>query len=384
VTSYSAIAPQRVDKLPGVSTESFGEQFQTLQKTKNERNKCMHSHKINSNRWQHWLVASSLLVATDLAALAQPSAQLIIQTYAGLTITGSVGTVYSMEYMPNLLQTNSWHCLEFLRLPASPYTWLDKSSPANGRRFYRAVSFAAPTNMVFIPPGSFRMGSPSNEVDRYYDEGPQTEVTLTRGFWMGQYLVTQQEYQAVMGRNPSGFPGDPTRPVEGTSWYDAVNYCNGLTRMERSSGRIPTNAVYRLATEAEWEYACRALTSTRFSYGDDPSYSDLGNYAWWGGFFGGNGGMTTHPVGQKLPNPWGLYDMHSNVYEWCQDWYGGYPGGAVIDPQGPATGTNRVNRGGSWAAPSSWCRSAFRLEGNPPEYTSTGLGLRVVLAQGVP
>jgi formylglycine-generating enzyme required for sulfatase activity len=286
--------------------------------------------------------------------------------------------------VPDLIQTNSWHCLEFLRLPTSPYTWTDKSSPATGHRFYRALPFATPTNMAFIPPGGFRMGSPSNEMDRFDDEGPQTEVTLTRGFWMGQNLVTQQEYQAVIGSNPSAFPGDPTRPVESISWYSATNYCGRLTQIERSAGRIPVNTVYRLPTEAEWEYACRALTSTRFSYGDDSAYSDLGNYAWYGGSSGGNGGTTTHPVGQKLPNPWGLYDMHSDVYEWCQDWYGAYPGGAVIDPQGPRTGTNRVNRGGSWAAPNSWCRSAFRLEGNPPDSTSSGLGLRVVLAQGAP
>ena len=112
--------------------------------------------------------------------------------------------------------------------------------------------------------------------------------------------------------------------METVSWYDATNYCGELTERERAAGRIATNSVYRLPTEAEWEYACRAGTSTRFSYGDDPGYTNLTNYAW----YGDNSGGTTHPVGQKLPNPWGLYDMHGNVWEWCQDWWSDtYPGG---------------------------------------------------------
>ena len=202
-----------------------------------------------------------------------------IQTYAGLTITGAVGTVYSVEYVTDLAQTNNpsaWRCLEYLQLPASPYLWADKSAPATGQRFYRAVAMAAPTNMVFIPPGTFRMGSPTNEVDRYDWEGPQTAVTISRGFWMGKYEVTQGEYLAVMGSNPSYFTtnngsDDLNRPVEQVSWYDATNYCAALTQRERAAGRIATNSVYRLPTEAEWEYACRGWTSTRFSYGDDPA-----------------------------------------------------------------------------------------------------------------
>ena len=217
-------------------------------------------------------------------ALAQASAQtppgLNLQLYAGLSITGAVGTVYSVEYVTDLAQTNSWRCLEFLQLPASPYLWADKSAPATGQRFYRAVVFAAPTNLVFIPPGTFMMGSPTNEVDRepFYPlivEGPQTAVTISKGFWMGKYEVTQGEYLAVMGSNPSDFKGDTNRPVETVSWFNATNYCGKLTQRERAAGRISTNSVYRLPTEAEWEYACRAWTSTRFSYGDDPGYTNL-------------------------------------------------------------------------------------------------------------
>jgi len=124
-----------------------------------------------------------------LHAVAQPSAELEIQTYAGLTISGEVGKVYSVEYVTDLSKTNDasgWRCLEFLQLPASPYLWADKSAPASGKRFYRAVAMEAPTNMVFIPPGTFRMGSPTNEVDRWDWEGPQTDVIISRGYWMGK------------------------------------------------------------------------------------------------------------------------------------------------------------------------------------------------------
>jgi formylglycine-generating enzyme required for sulfatase activity len=281
--------------------------------------------------WAGWVAAPQ--------ASAQTPAQLGIQTYAGLTITGAVGTVYSVEYVTDLAQSNNpsaWRCLEFLRLPASPYLWADRSAPATGKRFYRARVFPAPTNMVFIPPGTFRMGSPSNEVDRAYYEGPQTEVIISHGFWMGKYEVTQGEYLAVMGNNPSFFTGDTNLPVNSVSWFDATNYCATLTQGEQALGRIPTNCAYRLPTEAEWEYACRAWTSDRrFSYGDDPGYTNLTNYAW----YADNSGQTPHPVGQKLPNPWGLYDMYGNVWEWCQDWYGQYPGGIVVDPQGPGDGS---------------------------------------------
>jgi len=330
-------------------------------------------------------------------ATAQTPAGLDIQLYAGLSITGAVGTVYSIQYVTDLAQTNNasaWRSLEFLQLPASPYLWADKSAPVTGRGFYRAVQTEAPTNMMFIPPGTFRMGSPTNEVDRYDNEGPQTAVTISRGFWMGKYEVTQGEYLAVTGSNPSCFNGvvgdtdygtDLSGPVENVSWEDATNYCGQLTQWERAAVRIATNSVYRLPTEAEWEYACRAWTSTRFSYGDDPGYTNLTNYAW----HVHNSGGTTHPVGQKLPNPWGLYDMHGNVDEWCQDWYAGYPGGIAVDPQGPETGWFHVVRGGSWWG--GWgldligiCRSAFRDDYGHPEGHCGMVGFRVVLAPAQP
>ncbi len=200
---------------------------------------------------------------------AQTPAELGIQTYAGLTITGTAGTVYSIEYVTDLAQTNTasaWRSLEYLQLPASSYLQADKSAPATGKQFYRAVAMEPPASMVFIPPGTFRMGSTTNEVDRDESEGPQTAVIINRGFWMGKYEVTQGEYLTVMGNNPSWHNGDRTpegarnfgvdlnRPVESVSWFDATDYCALRTQRERTAGRIATNAAYRLPTEAGRRY----------------------------------------------------------------------------------------------------------------------------------
>jgi formylglycine-generating enzyme required for sulfatase activity len=163
------------------------------------------------------------------------------------------------------------------------------------------------------------------------------------------YEVTQQQYEKVMGTNPSTTKG-PQNPVEKVSWNDAVEFCRKLSALpaEKSAGYV-----YRLPTEAEWEYACRAGTQTAYSFGD--SESELGDYAW----YDKNAGGTTHPVGSKKPNAWGLYDMHGNVFEWCQDWYGSYPSGSVTDPTGESSGSHRVVRGGAGtASPSAVRRSA--------------------------
>ena len=234
--------------------------------------------------------------------------------------------------------------------------------------------------MVWIKPGTFIMGSRADEPGRDSDEGPQTVVTLTRGFWMGVHEVTQAEYQSVMASNPSFHTGDSNRPVETVTWQNATNYCGLRTQAERTAGRIPGAWAYRLPTEAEWEYCCRAgARTTRYGYGDDLSYAAFGNYAW----YSANSGYTTHPVEQKLANPWGLMDMHGNAWEWCQDWYGTYPGGSVIDPQGPGTLTNRVTRGGDFSNTATWSRSAKRGY-NHPSNANKYLGFRVVLAPGQP
>src|SRR5262249_49383971 len=147
------------------------------------------------------------------------------------------------------------------------------------------------------------------------------------------YEVTQGEYLSLMNTNPSYFTNNLNRPVDSVSWLDATNYCARLTAQELAAGRIPPGSRFRLPTAAEWEYAARAGTATRFSYGDDdPGLTDLINHAW----FSNNSGIVTHPVGQKPPNPWGLYDMEGNVLEWTLDWYAPYPGGYETDPQGPA------------------------------------------------
>ena len=311
---------------------------------------------------------------------AQTPAALEIQLYAGLVITGEVGAIYSIQYVTDLRQPteNDWRCLTFLQLPSANYLWFDPTAPATGRRYYRPVVDVR-TNMAFIPPGAFRMGSPTSEVDRVNTEGPQIAVTISRGFWMGKFEVSQGEYQSLMNTNPSSFVGDLSRPVESLSWFAATNYCAKLTEQERASGRIPSNCLYRLPTEAEWEYACRAWNSTRFSYGDDLSYTNLANYAW----YLENNGIATHPVGRKLSNLWGLHDMNGNVWEWCQDWYGAYPGGSAIDPQGPAGGLYRVIRGGGWSSSAQACRSAVRAI-TPRLNGGNFIGFRVVLSPAYP
>ncbi|MCU0918535.1 MAG: bifunctional serine/threonine-protein kinase/formylglycine-generating enzyme family protein [Planctomycetes bacterium] len=215
--------------------------------------------------------------------------------------------------------------------------------------------------LVWIPPGEFLMGSPQSEEGRFDGEGPQHRVTLTRGFYLGVYEVTQRQWLSVMGRNPSGFQGDDL-PVETVSWEEAVEFCRKLS--------VKEGVAYRLPTEAEWEYACRAGTTGRYGFGD--SDSSLGEYAW----YESNSGNQTHAVGQKRPNAWGLHDMHGNVWEWCQDWYGEYASGSVPDPLGPASGGDRVSRGGSWLNGARDCRSAFRAWDTPDDRGSY-LGFRL-------
>ena len=198
-----------------------------------------------------------------------------------------------------------------------------------------------------IPTGQFMMGSPDSDTNAERREKPQHLVKVTKPFYLGVFEVTQQQYEKVMDRNPSRFKG-PRNPVNQVNWHDAVEFCQKLSALsaEKSSGRH-----YRLPTEAEWEFACRAGSTTVYGFGDEASR--LGDYAW----FSGNSRDTVHPVGRKKPNAWGLYDMHGNVWEWCQDWFGNYPASRLgrlsflipprrIDPTGPKSGSYRVYRGG--------------------------------------
>lgn len=291
-------------------------------------------------------------------------------------LTGPPGT-YAVLGSTNLA---GWNVLMVANNSVGTVNITDGTANLWRQKFYRALLQSPPTNMVFIPPNTFTMGSPTNELHRQPDEGPQTTVTLTRGFWIGKYEVTQGEYFSVMNTNPSSFPGDLSRPVSSVSWPDATNYCWMLTQRELAAGRIPPGSQYRLPTEAEWECAARAGTSTRFSYGDDPDYTSLTNYAWQTV----DNGLMVHPVGRKLPNPWGLYDMMGNVFEWCQDWVGPLPGGAVTDPQGPASNALgvKIMRGGAFDVGGPSCRSASRNSfPNHPALTDWNLGFRVVLVK---
>ena len=220
--------------------------------------------------------------------------------------------------------------------------------PPTDRTFTNTIGM----KFVLIPKGTFMMGSPSNESGRDSDE-KQHKVTLTKGFYMGTTEVTQAQWKAIMGDDPSYFKGDDN-PVEIVSWNDAQEFIKKLNRKDGTNK-------YRLPTEAEWEYACRAGSKTKFCFGD--SDSRLGDYAW----YSNNSSSKTHSVAQKKPNAWGLYDMHGNVYEWCGDWYDkNYPGGYVTDPKGPSSGSYRVYRGGSWGSGrAGGCRSANRDDFTP-------------------
>jgi formylglycine-generating enzyme required for sulfatase activity/ribosomal protein L40E len=220
---------------------------------------------------------------------------------------------------------------------------------------------------VEVPAGSFRMVSN----DGGDDEKPMHEVRITKPFWIGKHEVTQTEYEKFMGKNPSRFKG-ARNPVEQVSWDDVTAFCKKLTERVRAAGRLPVGYEYRLPSEAEWEYAARGGTNSKgFTYSGS---NDLKEVGW----YGDNSGRKPHPVGQKKPNELGLHDMSGNVWEWCLDWYGGYPSGAVIDPTGARTGQYRVRRGGGWDGDVGPCRSAFRGRFSP-SYRSVILGFRVVL-----
>jgi formylglycine-generating enzyme required for sulfatase activity len=219
-------------------------------------------------------------------------------------------------------------------------------SGAQGKELSLDLGGGVTMKLVLIPAGKFMMGSPDSEQGRNKSEGPQHEVVISKPFYMGVTEVTQAQYEAVMGTNPSNFK-DATNPVEMVSLTDATEFCKKLSEK--------TGQAVRLPTEAEWEYACRAGSNTRFSFGDSDSI--LGDYAWWQS----NSGGKTHPVGQKKPNAWGLYDMHGNVWEWCANWLGSYSSGSATDPRGPGSGGYRVLRGGSWSSrDADSFRCAFR------------------------
>ncbi len=230
-----------------------------------------------------------------------------------------------------------------------------------------------PLEMVWIPPGSFMMGSPEDEQGRLDSEGPQREATIPEGFWMSKYPITQAQWQAVMGNNPSRDKGD-NRPVEMVSWNDIRGTEGYLEQLNKTHPGYN----FRLPSEAEWEYAYRAGTTTRFYWGDDMNHTQIDDYAW----YNKNSSSITKDVGQKLPNTWGLHDMAGNVYEWCEDDYYGNYNGAPTDGSAwvdSPRSTRRLLRGGSWDSHPNLCRAADRRYYGPVSRYFF-FGFRVVFA----
>lgn len=251
----------------------------------------------------------------------------------------------------------------------APLTHGAGAPPEAGRSFTMAEPAIA---MVWITPGSFEMRS-------VHGAGDDTQVTLTRGYWLGRTEITQAQWQTVARHLPiyaniplpSYFRGSD-RPVEQVTWEMAALFCARINEVERAAGRVPPGYEYRLPTEAEWEYACRAGTTAHHAGKPDEI-----------GWHDRNSGQSTHPVGQKKPNAWGLYDMHGNVGEWCNDWYAPYPGGQVQDPAGPQNGIYRVHRGAG-ATSTTGSSSALRRVYAKPSIGSKFVGLRLALGPAVP
>ncbi len=217
---------------------------------------------------------------------------------------------------------------------------------------------------ILIQPGSYDMGT-NEDADPDGDASPSRKVTLTQPFYLGKFEVTQEQWEKIMGGNPSHFKG-AKRPVESVSWNACQEF---LAKLQERTGRK-----FALPTEAQWEFACRAGTTTRWSFGDLDSR--IGDYAW----FGDDSGRTTHAVGKKQPNAWGLYDMHGNVAEWCADWYAKYSHARsdATDPSGPSAGGSRILRGGAWGDDSGYLRSTYR-NCNGPDGANDGIGLRCAM-----
>ena len=234
-------------------------------------------------------------------------------------------------------------------------------------------------DMAWIEPGDFRMGSPDDEAGHDKDEAPVHAVKLTKGFWMGRHEVTQAQWQKVMGTDlaaqqshaapdSAAAAAGPGLPMCFVSWEDAVAFCAKLNETEMAAGRLPAGWQYALPTEAQWEYACRAGSEGAYSAGN------LDAVAW----YDGDADEAAHPVGRKVGNAFGLYDMHGNLFEWVADWYGPYAVADAADPNGPSEGSFRVFRGGSWLGGAALCRSAYR--GNAkPDFCANGIGFRIAL-----
>jgi formylglycine-generating enzyme required for sulfatase activity len=251
------------------------------------------------------------------------------------------------------------HAPSFALIPFFPPPWAEVFGEDDAGVFAEFVVKEVRFVWRWIPPGRFLMGSPANETGRFGDEGPQHEVTISRGFWLGETPVTQAQWLALRAENPSGFKGDD-RPVESVTWPHCADFAAAL------NAAVPGLAA-GLPTEAQWEYACRAGTTAAFHDGSPctkPEGNDLALVRL--GWFDKNSGGGSHPVKQKLPNGWGLCDLHGNVWEWCRDGRRTYTAEPQTDPVGPMeAGATRVVRGGSWGTHARYCRAAIRFAWHP-------------------
>ena len=338
------------------------------------------------------MLCQLLLWVPDL--LSQTPPVLGLQLTGGtsrLTINGNVGAPCIVQYTTNLGPGATWASLSNVTLSTSPALVTEPYSSLTNQRFYRVV-INVPSNAPWVPAGSFTMGSPTNEGARGPNSETQHAVTLSKGFYVSKYIVTQRDYLSLMNTNPSwfntnhGYTLDLSRPVEQVTWFDATNYCGQLTQRERNAGRIFSNWSYRLPTEAEWEYFCRAGTTNQFYYGTNllsgmANFDGKFEYRGTGTVYLSTGTFLnrTAAVGGYQPNGFGIYDMVGNVWEWCQDWYGTFTSAPVSNPTGPATGSQRVFRGGAWNSYGAECRSAARNKYYPDSSFNT-LGFRVVLS----
>lgn len=255
----------------------------------------------------------------------------------------------------------------FIMLLILPFT----AKTAHRKSFKNSIGM----EFVFIKPGTFLMGSPLSEPERFENE-KQHQVTLTKGLYLQTTEVTQGQWKAVMGENPSYFTSCGIDcPVENSTWEDCQGFIRKLNQKEETDK-------YRLPTEAEWEYACRAGTDTPFAFGHCLSSDQAninGNYPMPGCQKGKSRDMTM-PVAYFNPNAWDLHDMHGNVWEWCQDWKGVYPSESITDPKGSPNGSERILRGGGWGDMANFCRSAYRY-GLDPNFRFVYVGLRLARTQ---
>jgi formylglycine-generating enzyme required for sulfatase activity len=338
------------------------------------------------------LVLSLFASSFRLEAQNPPTLSLSFQTTtrtAQINISADAGSPLAIEYTTNLSGNPIWLSLTNFTIYGSPVLVVAPSG-LQTNAFYRAL-ITVPTSMGWIPNGTFVMGSPVTEAGRGPNNETQHTVTLTNGFFMSTFLVTQSAYLSLVHTNPSyfntnnAFTLDLNRPVEQVTWADATNYCHLLTVQERAAGRIFPNWLYRLPTEAEWEYACRAGATTQFYLGTNllsgmANFDGRYEYHGTGTVFNASGTVLnrTVAVGGYSANSFGLYDMAGNVWEWVNDWYDVYAATSVTNPIGPATGTQRVFRGGALNATGALCRSANRNKVDPATAVNT-IGFRVVL-----